>query len=225
MKNKILSVVFFLSVAINIALGYYVVNKWFFLKGETQTEAYKKSVERYKNYPVNEKDVVLLGDSRIQGLNPELLKDYFPIVNRGIVGDETGALLKRVDGIIAGKPKKIIIEIGVNDLCVRTSTDSIIANFQLLLNKIRRTSPNTQVYFMSVIPFNKNANRYYIKPLVAELNTKTKAFCLENKLTYIDIYNEFSIDGLLKQEYDTGDGMHLNITGNKVLAKCIIPYL
>ena len=60
--------------------------------------------------------IVFLGDSLIDFFP---IQDFFPrvkIYNRGIAGDTTKDLLKRLDNVIELKPSKLFLQIGTNDL-------------------------------------------------------------------------------------------------------------
>ena len=70
-------------------------------------------------------DVVFLGDS---------LTDFYPIeeftdvkiVNRGIAGDTTSDVMHRVSEVVELKPKKLFLQIGINDM-IRKSARTLTA--------------------------------------------------------------------------------------------------
>jgi len=84
----------------------------------------------YKLFPVTSNDIVLAGDSHTQFYDSqEYLKGY-KIVNRGIMGDNSAGLLNRLDEITKGHPKKLFIQIGLNDIRHKISQDSILKKHQ-----------------------------------------------------------------------------------------------
>jgi len=73
-------------------------------------------------------DVVLLGDSIIDLMEPEYLP--IPFANRGISGDTTSGVLARLPDILAGNPKTIILLVGINDLQKGASASDVIAGIK-----------------------------------------------------------------------------------------------
>ena len=53
------------------------------------------------------------------------------IKNRGISGDVSAGILKRVDEVVMRRPSKVFLMIGVNDLARGLSTDSVVRNILL----------------------------------------------------------------------------------------------
>ncbi|HPQ96908.1 MAG TPA: GDSL-type esterase/lipase family protein, partial [Thiolinea sp.] len=62
--------------------------------------------------------------------------------NRGIGGDDTGGVLGRLDEVVRSRPDKIFLMIGTNDLSAGKSVEQIIANYRLILRRIREASPS-----------------------------------------------------------------------------------
>jgi membrane-associated phospholipid phosphatase len=69
----------------------------------------------------------------------EFLNDL-NIKNRGIIGDRTDQVLDGLDDITRYKPKKIFIEIGINDLLQGISVDSTFKNTKQIISTIRQKS-------------------------------------------------------------------------------------
>ena len=71
-------------------------------------------------------DVVMIGDSITQNA---IWSEIFPnikIANRGLVGDTTEDILKRMDTILSVQPKKALIMVGTNDINIGFSINEII---------------------------------------------------------------------------------------------------
>ena len=77
---------------------------------------YKERVELFAKEPVVTGKVMFLGNSITEGGNwGELLGDK-SIINRGIGGDVTFGIMKRLDDVVIRRPSKIFILIGINDI-------------------------------------------------------------------------------------------------------------
>ncbi len=77
----------------------------------------------------------------------------FDIVNRGIPGDTTALLRKRVArDALALKPRLLIVSIGGNDILGGRCLGTVLANTEALLNIVRAESPDTRVLLTSVPP-------------------------------------------------------------------------
>ena len=58
----------------------------------------------------------------------------------------------RLAPIIKGKPAKIFLMIGINDIAHHLSTDSIVKNITKIIRKIKKETPSTQLYIQSLLP-------------------------------------------------------------------------
>lgn len=124
-------------------------------------------------------DVVMIGDSIIEG---GLWSEIFPnirISNRGIGGDRTDDVLGRMDPIFAVNAKKAFITIGINDIYSGRSTEFILHNYKDIVRKLRDNG--AIVYIQSVIEC--SANKCGNKLLkTRELNSKLKLWAYENNI-------------------------------------------
>lgn len=173
-------------------------------------EYYYGEVKKFKDKKVAENAIIMVGNSITAGGK---WKEYFPtenIENFGISGDDSYGVLNRLDVVIAKKPGKIFLLIGVNDIGKDCSDGQVIDNYNLILWKLRQKLPNTEVYVQSVLPTNgKVKNNEDIK----RLNVEIKRITTLTKNTYIDMYAKFlGADGNIKPEYVI-DGLHLNEVG------------
>jgi len=169
------------------------------------------------------KSVVFLGNS-ITEAGP--WSDLFPgkrVINRGISGDNSYGTWARIDSIIALKPSKIFILIGINDLKRGTPESYIIGNFDRIVNRIRTLSPKTTIYLQSVLPVaEKVMSNIYAKitnQIVVQLNGNVKQIADKYHCTYIDLFNEVFVgeDGQLPRKFTT-DGLHISNAGYLVWA-------
>ena len=70
--------------------------------------------------------------------------------NRGISGDICMGVYDRLDPIVKGKPAKIFLLIGINDVSRGTSADKIISEISMIVRKIKQESTKKQNYICKV---------------------------------------------------------------------------
>ena len=188
---------------------------------------YKRFLQFMDEPAITSKDIVMLGNSLTEGggdWGKRLGKDN--VINRGISGDEVMGVYDRLHQILPGKPAKIFLLIGVNDVSHDLSTDSIVYRIDQTLARIQKESPETKVYLQSLLPINESFNRY--KRLtnktyqIPEINARLETLAKEKKITFINLYPLFTEKGtnVLKKEL-TYDGLHLNDEGYKVWVDAI----
>jgi lysophospholipase L1-like esterase len=170
----------------------------------------RKSI--YEALPDEENEIIFLGDSIIDdGEWGELFKDL-KIKNRGIPGDRTDGVLKRIQEVVSSAPDKIFLMIGYNDLSRRVEIVDIVANYKKILQTIRSQSPRTKIYIQSVLPVKYAAYKGKVKNYkVRELNKELKQLSKTFNATYIDLFSEFcDSDAQLHDDFAGKDGLHLN---------------
>ncbi|GAA4464542.1 SGNH/GDSL hydrolase family protein [Nibrella saemangeumensis] len=180
-------------------------------------DIYKPRVELFKSLPHSEKDVVFLGNSLTFWADwSELLgSSYYK--NRGIPGDITYGVLDRLDEVIQGRPAKVFILIGINDLARGIPDSVIIRNYQRIIRQLKARTPSTRVYFQTLLPtnasFDKLRSHYHKEPRIRAINDSLRELGREEKIEIIDLYSHFvDEEGNLKKAY-TWDGVHLTLTG------------
>lgn len=179
--------------------------------------------------PVDSTDIVFLGNSLTNGCEWHELFDKPEIINRGISGDIATGVLNRLDPLIEGRPAKIFLMIGVNDVSHHISADSIASDIEKVVDRIVAGTPGTKLYLQSCLPFNESFNRWKnlvgTQGVILELNRRIEDMAKRKGLTFINLYPLFS-DGAdnLKPEY-TNDGLHLLGAGYQVWKKALEPYV
>ena len=96
--------------------------------------------------------MVFLGDSITRGGQWHELFPGVAVKNRGIGGDVTTGVLSRLDPITRGRPAKVFLMIGTNDLFRGTPGQEVAANVGEIVRRIGRESPDTRVFVQSVLP-------------------------------------------------------------------------
>lgn len=176
---------------------------------------YQQRVEYFEKTPIPKNAIVFLGNSITERAEwQEILADCkYPVINRGIGGDNSFGILARMDEIVAAKPKAVYLMDGINDQFRKLPHDVSIYNYRRIIRKLKQGSPKTKIYIESALPINEEMTKEaYTKGrnvLVPELNRKIKALAEEEGVTYIDICPLFQDEnGVLKPEF-TMDGVHL----------------
>ena len=167
--------------------------------------------------------IVFLGDSITDYVNfGEYLPDY-PIINRGIAGDTTSGVLRRLNEVISLKPRKLFLLIGTNDIGDFIETAPIVRNIRKILERIRSGSPATKLYLQSVLPTRDIPSRPNAE--IQALNHSLEMLAQALHCTFIDLY-PLMLDeaGQLAEEY-TIDGLHLSPAGNARWLGSLVPYL
>ncbi len=174
---------------------------------------YLQMMEYFNQVPKQHNNIVFLGNSITERGKWQDLLPGMKVINRGIGGDNTFGVLGRLDGILAEKPARIYLLIGINDLGRGLPIAVIIHNYQRIIARIKQLSPKTKVYIQSVLPLNEAVLPYaYLKGKnvkVQELNVAIQQVVQEHHLTFINLHEVFADEqGELKKEL-TEDGIHL----------------
>lgn len=160
------------------------------------------------------KGVVFLGNSITEAGPWSEVLPGMPVSNRGISGDNSFGVYARLDQVLALKPAKLFLLIGINDLKRGTPVSYITANYRRTVAKVKAVSPRTKIYLQSVLPVAEHMIApIYIKinnQLIRELNDSLQQVATGCNCPYIDLHNEVFAgqDGQLKPELTT-DGLHL----------------
>ena len=113
---------------------------------------YYQRATLFEELPVTSKDIIFLGNSITNGGEWSELLNNKHVKNRGISGDICMGVYDRLDAILKGKPAKIFLLIGINDVSRGTSADTIVNRIGMITQKIKQDSPKTKLYLQSVLP-------------------------------------------------------------------------
>lgn len=179
--------------------------------------------------PADTTDIIMLGNSITDGGEWSELFGDLRVKNRGISGDITEGVLSRLSSIVKGRPAKVFMLIGINDLSRGYTPDSITARIFRIVDTIRTGSPRTQVYVQSILPLNPSFNKFQDHmPHAAEvpvINARLASEADARGYTFIDLYPAFvNSEGLLDPAY-TNDGLHLLGAGYLRWRDLISPYI
>ncbi|MCM1451701.1 MAG: GDSL-type esterase/lipase family protein [Clostridium sp.] len=190
---------------------------------------YYQRASLFDTLPVDSGDIIMLGNSLTNGCEWHELLGMPNVKNRGISSDVIQGVDDRLGSIINGKPAKIFLMIGVNDISHDLGADSISTAYLKLIDHIRAELPETKLYVQSCLPINISFGMY--KGMtgrdqeIRDVNEKVKAKAEEKGFAWIDLYSSFiDEEGHMKREY-TNDGLHLLAPGYLQWRECIMPYV
>ena len=180
-------------------------------------EHYAPRVAKFQAEPVVTGRIIFLGNSITEGGNWQKLTGDTTAINRGIGGDITFGVLKRLDDIIIRQPSKLFILIGINDIG-KDIPDTVIAdNIRKIVTTVSQGSPSTKIYVQSILPLNpdtKNFPQHYDKEEhVLRVNAMLPAILAPLNCTFVNIFPLFlDTKGRMDAQY-TFDGLHVNAKG------------
>ena len=190
---------------------------------------------RYDSFKVLETDnesIVFIGNS-ITDMHcwPEAFKTsdgrYLPIVNRGNSGTYSTEQSNNLESYIAGKPKKVFMMIGTNDIAtsggLNFSGQQVLQYVKSMVDRIHMRSPETKIYLYSILN-NKTSNR--VEATWLHTNKIVKEYVEAQDvewLTYIDLYDKLT--GVAQGGVWSYDYLHLTAAAYKVWCETICEYL
>lgn len=188
-------------------------------------EYWDRKTSLFDILPISSTDIVFLGNSITDGGEFTELFDMPNIKNRGISSDVITGVEKRLGQVTSGKPAKIFLLIGINDVSHGLSVDKLAQRYERLVQKIREQSPETRLYIQSVMPINNDFRRYkglYGKEkTITAFNQRIRGIAEKNGAEYIDLWPALAgSNGKLKREY-TNDGLHLSGAGYRAWSRAI----
>lgn len=179
---------------------------------------HKKSF--FETFGQKEYDIVFIGDSITDGAEWEDMFPKYKIANRGISGDTTSGILNRMDSILSTQASKAFIMVGINDFNRGDSVDTVFNNYKKIIETLKING--LKVYIQSTI---LGGNRVSgLNEKINSLNSKLKVLSEKNNLTYINLNNNLSENGLLSTAF-TLDDIHLNGEGYKAWKASIKKYV
>lgn len=190
---------------------------------------YWQRVTHFKTLPSSKDDIIFLGNSITDGAAWSELFNDNKIKNRGISGDVTAGVLNRLDDIVNGKPAKIFLLIGVNDLARNIMPDSIVKNIRSIAAYAKQQSSSTALFVQSILPVNDIYKKFSTHTdkgeQIKQVNEQLKHYADQYHYTFIDLYNSFcDKEGKLKSDL-TNDGLHLKGEAYLLWKHIVYPYV
>lgn len=192
---------------------------------ELLTVAHNNRLNMFREYNkiVKPGGMVFVGDSITEQMNLGELLRRPDVYNRGISGDTTSGVLKRMEeSIFALKPSKLFLLIGTNDIYNDTFTkDETIRNIKNIIVLVGKKLPDTKIYLESIYPISfENNGKIDLFAIgsrtnekIDELNEELKLLAQTHGIEYIDVNKHLKDkNGNLKLDY-TIDGLHISVKG------------
>ncbi len=211
------------AIAVSLAVGMLFLSS----VAMNADEYWEQRVSLFDTLPISGNDIVFLGNSITDGGE---FAEYFKnpdVKNRGIRSDVIDGVRKRLDQVTKGRPAKIFLLIGINDVSHHLGTACIADKYRTLVREIRSKSPETKLYIQSVMPINNTFRRYKnligTEGTIRDLNTCLRRIAQEEGAEYVDLTDALSDSkGCLRREF-TNDGLHLTGKGYAAWAEVIAP--
>ncbi len=186
---------------------------------------YENRKNLFDHMSIEKDNIIFLGDSITEyGQWAELLQNS-KVKNRGIAGETTWGLLRRLSTITESQPKAIFLMIGVNDFLFTDRTE-IIQNYTKIIQQIKSETPNSQLFIQSVLPINTNVkNTVFNNKEINLLNKSIQELAAKEGLKYLDIHRLLKNE---KGELDanfTADGVHINGAAYTIWKDAIMPHI
>lgn len=170
--------------------------------------------------------IVMVGDSIVEGYP---LSEFFDkkIYNRGISGDTSGGMLRRLEmTALPLRPQLSLLWIGTNDVQDEIPIDEISSNLEKASKMLAETG--SRVIVLSVLPVNESSSDPNVRSTVGKrtnkvinaINEKYRTLCEKNGWTYLDVRSCITENGELPLKYSE-DGLHPNIEGYISISKVI----
>lgn len=194
------------------------------------TDLWGERATMFNHQHVDSTSIVMLGNSLTQGGDWATLFNDQRFVNNGIIGDIIEGITDRLDCTVQGKPAKIFLQTGANDVSHHLTADSIARAASELVSKIKARTPYTKIYVQSMLPINyKTYPRYKNmkdkEQVVRDVNRLLKPLVEAQGATWINLYPAFcDQEGNLRADWTT-DGLHLQEPGYLKWREIIAPYV
>lgn len=198
-------------------------------KSKILGELYGQRASLFELLPITSEDIVFVGNSLTHGCEWHELFNMPNVKNRGINGDIIEGIDQRIAPVLKGKPKKIFLLVGVNDVSHNLTADSIATATGKLIDRIRRESPETRLYVQSLLPINNSFRRYKNifgkEQVIRDINTRLSAMADEKGFTWINVRPIFADkDDNLDPQF-TNDGLHLLGPAYLCWRDFLLPYI
>jgi lysophospholipase L1-like esterase len=200
-------------------------NDWAYL------EKYAIENQQILKLPNNGNRIVFIGDS-ITEFWQRYDSAFFTqnkYVNRGISSQTTSQIQERFQNdVIDLEPKYVIILAGINDIAENNGPiliEEIMNNIISMVEKALKN--NIEVVLCSILP----ASDFYwnpkIKPIekIKKLNILIEAYCLTEKIKFVDYYTPMVDEYFGLDKKFTDDGVHPNLNGYLKMKTILESYL
>ncbi|MFA0163056.1 SGNH/GDSL hydrolase family protein [Vibrio splendidus] len=163
-------------------------------------------------------DLVMFGDSITEWAPwADIFRDV-SMVNRGLAGDTTLGMLRRIDTTLNVKPKLVCFMAGINDLAQGYDVEHIYQNYIDMLKVWQEN--DIRILVQSTLYVGSKLQG--LNPSVELLNRKISEYCSQQGIAFLDVNSVLSPNKLLSNEYSCDD-LHLNAKAYQAWAEVLQP--
>lgn len=167
--------------------------------------------------------IVLTGSSSIARWNDQAAEALAPlsVIPRGFGGSIMNDVLHYIDRVaLVYKPRAILIYEGDNDTALGLPEDTIVGQFEEIVERVHASLPETRIYVLSVKP---SVARLDVWPAAQKVSARLNDIAESDPLVhYIDVATPFlQSDGTVMTDIFVADGLHLNDKGNEIWGRAI----
>lgn len=177
--------------------------------------------DSFKACKIDRNSIVFIGNSITNmGAWMEQFNSNPNFRNRGNSGCYSYESLDELESILVGRPAKIFVMVGTNDIGGQTGTpESIALNAKVMIERVKRESPETEIYITSCFP---SQSGYRNLENLGETNERLKKVCEETNTPYVDLWNDLM--GITNGTLST-DNLHINAKGYYIWSNKLLPLL
>jgi len=164
-------------------------------------------------------DVAFIGDSLTARASWSKFFPNIKVLNAGVGGDKTADIIARLDDVIAARPERAYLMIGINDIFRNINSSKILENYALIVDKL--LSAKIDITIQSTIQCDISiCGLEYVKTIEG-LNSLLVELAQEKKVNFLHL-DKLSDKYGLNAKY-TSDGVHLNEKGYIYWAQVLTP--
>lgn len=183
----------------------------------------------FQSLPQTKDDIIFIGNSITDGGEWSELFQDLRVKNRGISGDISAGVIKRIVEVMKRKPAKVFLMIGTNDLARGNSTDSVVKNILLTASWLKQENPATKLFVQSILPvsdvFKKFSGHSSKTDSILKINNHLSNAAETYQYTFVNLYPSFcNQQGKLNEKY-SNDGLHLTGEGYLLWKHLVFPHV
>jgi hypothetical protein len=167
-------------------------------------------------------DIVMVGDSLTAGVDWQDLFPQVVVANRGIGGETTADILRRIPSIKAVEAKRSFVMAGINDIGEGVPVDAIFNNYVQIIEQLR--DAGSEVVVQSTVECARSTCGAARIEAVRDLNRRLRDYAKSMGLGWLDVNDGIVGDAGLQPGFST-DGIHLNVNGYRHWRDKLAPLL
>ena len=214
--NKRLNITFFSIFTLFLFIIIYLLylRKYHLEYQVLSSDRYKNKVNLFEIKNIYKSNLLILGDSRFEGLKSNLTNE----INLSVGGETSKTMFDRIKSYEFRDSIKIILGIGLNDILFSYNIKEITRNLNRLIYLISSKTNNSEIYICKILPINSSGffyNKIDINSKIRKLNIFFDSITISsnyNNKNLIDFQEFINNNNELKFKYSY-DGIHFNELG------------